>query len=118
MLMPILSFGQLNLKLGMGETYGSYCGIAGQHPPTRILLEDLIKENKLDILDEWIHSTNAVRQVYAIEAFIRMDFVTDERKARINELIDSEQEISTCRGCVYSNKTVGEIISKLLEEQS
>ncbi len=112
---PFLAFSQLDLKLGMGETYGAHCGIAGQPPQTRTLAEELYKNQDAETLKVWLGSKNAVRQVYAVEALLRLGEV-DAVAAVAAELSTSTERISTCSGCVYSQRTVGEVIGDILDE--
>ena len=119
---PFLNFGQANsgltkqLSLGMNEVYGSYCGIAGQHPQNRILIEGWIEKNNLENIEEWLFSSNVVRQTYAAEAFIRLInqndlIVTDVILDQIAQLKSSKTLISSCKGCIYGNLTIAELLS-------
>lgn len=124
----VLSFSSVNAQLstalkdklirGSNELYGSYCGIAGQHPPNRVTIEKwIVKEQVSSILD-WLHSPNRVRQVYAAEALIRLynrrviDELEIDDLSFISKLKASNESIPICSGCVYSEETVKKILAE------
>lgn len=107
------------LSSGGGKTYGSYCGIAGTHPPTRVAVEKLIAKEDLSTLEEWLNSPNLVVQAYAAEAFIRLSGQIDisERTLRLVDIIrNKREEIATCKGCVYDKLSIKECLAGIEPE--
>ena len=107
------------LSAGGGKTYGSYCGIAGQHPPMRIAVEELIAEEDLETLVEWLNSPNLVVQTYAAEAFIRLSGKLDisgEIMDDVDIIRNKEENIATCRGCIYDKLTIKECLAGIEPE--
>ena len=105
----------LSSALNEGRTYGAYCGFAGQHPPTRIALDDLLIEENVHELLEWLESPNDVIKTYAAEGLIRMSNegkaqLTGQTITTINKLKNAQREISTCKGCVFSQLTIAEAL--------
>ncbi len=101
------------LSKGAGKTYGAYCGIAGQHPPTRIAVEKLIEAEDLSKLEEWLNSPNLVVQTYAAEAFIRLSERLDlsqEVMYQVEVIRNKDEIITTCKGCVYDKLTIKECL--------
>lgn len=108
------------LSDGGGKTYGSYCGIAGQHPPTRIAVEELIADEDLETLEEWLNSPNLVVQTYAAEAFIRLSGrldISSELLILVDTIRGKEENIPTCRGCIYDKLTIKECLAGIDPEQ-
>jgi len=105
------------LKYG-GKTYGSYCGFAGQHPPTRIAVEALIADRDIDELSSWLRSPNLVVQTYAAEAFIRLSadkevIFADADLTLVETIRVKKDKISTCTGCILESLTIEECLSKI-----
>ena len=102
------------LSKGAGKTYGSYCGIAGRQPSTRIAVENLIAKEDLSTLKEWLNSPNLVVQTYAAEAFIRLSGRKDISRDimdRVDIIRNKEEQINTCRGCIYDKLTIKECLA-------
>ena len=109
------------LSKGGDYVYGSYCGIAGQHPAKRIEAEKLIAAKDLVALSGWLNGPNLVLQTYAAEAFIRMSGtmeISDKDMARVDVIRNKENEINTCRGCIYDNMTIKECLEGIEPEVS
>ena len=103
-----------------GYVYGSYCGIAGQHPPQRILLEDMITHRDQNGVLSWLSSDNKVLQTYAAEAILRWKSdpeliwsVKDMNK--VERLTKSGDEINTCSGCFYQKTSIKEALQQTLD---
>ncbi len=105
-----------SLTNGM-KTYGAYCGIAGKHPPTRIILEDLIVNQEIESIESWLSSPNLVIQTYAAEGLIRLanggaelsEYAID----KVLDIKDKTDLISTCKGCFYEELTIRECLIDL-----
>lgn len=102
------------LSSGGGKTYGSYCGIAGTHPPTRVAVEKLIANEDLSALEAWLNSPNLVVQTYAAEAFIRLSGRMDlpQDVLRLVDIIRNKRNnIATCKGCVHDKLSIKECLA-------
>lgn len=118
LLFATLSEGQINPtidlahRLTTGKTYGAYCGIAGKHPPTRIIAERLIADKDIDTLESWLSSPNPVNVTYAAEALIRIynqgTLLSEELIERVSQVKELETLISTCKGCFYEQLSIKE----------
>ena len=66
------------------EVYGKQfsCGIAGMTPELRLKLYDLIRQNEVGILNNWLNSKSIVRQAYAVEGLI---YLHNEKKTNLTE---------------------------------
>ena len=115
LLLPITGFSQTKFGLvdglSQGKTYGSYCGIVGQHPPSRIQLEKMLKEENIEQLTSWLESPNTVLQTYAAEGFMRLVQTKKHQPSaeiisKIDKMRSSQTEIPSCTGCVYSRITM------------
>ena len=66
------------------EVYGKdfSCGIAGLTPQLRNKLYDLIYQDKVEVINDWLNSKSIVRQAYAVEGLI---YLHNERKINLTE---------------------------------
>jgi hypothetical protein len=115
----------LNNKMDLGkrlkqghQVYGAYCGIAGQHPPSRLTIERWITDGDMSNIANWLEGPNIVLQVYAAEALIRLGayekgVLEPTLRHKIEQLIQSNQLIKACSGCVYSEITIKEALSQI-----
>lgn len=107
----------LGKSLTVGDkVYGAYCGFAGSHPPTRLLVEELIESKDIATLSSWLTSPNLVVQTYAAEAFIRLAkddiSISQEDLDLVEEIRLKEDKISTCTGCIYEQLSIKECLKE------
>lgn len=109
-LLLLLSAGKLK-----NAVYGTSCGWAGTAPEARILVEKYIKDLDTVHLDKWLvaKKDKIALQAYAYEAYIRLEKdgfqINSSRRKRMNEIKASEDQIQTCRGCIYSTQRLKDI---------
>lgn len=113
----------LSKSLSVGDkVYGAYCGFAGNHPPTRLIVEDLIVKKDFKTLSSWLTSPNLVIQTYAAEAFIRLSKsgvkLGEDDLELVEEIKLKTDKISTCTGCIYEQLSIQECLSKIANENN
>ena len=93
------------------EVYGKQfsCGIAGMTPELRLKLYDLIRQNEVGILNNWLNSKSIVRQAYAVEGLIylhneKKTNLTEKQLTKINKLKKSNKKIIFCNGCSFDSQ--------------
>ncbi len=96
------------------KVYGAYCGIAGTHPPSRMLIEKFIIDQNMTQINEWQNSPNSVIRTYAAEALIRLHNegmkLSEVELIFISEMKENDELISSCRGCIHSMITIREAL--------
>ena len=113
--------GQINeMVSGNGEVYGTTCGIAGTPPPGRISIERLIAEKDSASISGWLFSPSSVKNTYGAEAVLRMSsqgVVFDKRTiSRLNDLLNSENKIAYCHGCIHSRATIASLLQPWIQQ--
>jgi hypothetical protein len=86
--------------------YGQACGIIGEDPKEKMIIDNLVAtKNKEEIL-KWIKSTNFEKQIYAVDGLYQLKengtTYTSEELKIIKNVLDKKGTIFHCRGCVYS----------------
>ncbi|MCF8277310.1 MAG: hypothetical protein K9J17_11300 [Flavobacteriales bacterium] len=114
-LVATTTFGQVKfyseheLETMVDVAYGSHCGMIGEEPDLRGSIERLIEYGNLDLVEEWLTDTLLEKRAYAAEAFVRLQkkgaVLTENQIVQVRNVLNSEEVIWTCNGCVYEPKT-------------
>lgn len=96
--------------------YGENCGIAGVNSSERIQLNNFVfKKDKNSIL-KWLKSTNAEKQIYAVEGILKLkELGINLNKAElemIKYIINKKGTIRMCSGCVYFDMEISKIAKR------
>ncbi len=86
--------------------YGQACGIIGDDPNEKMIIDNLVKtKNKVELV-KWIKSTNFEKQIYAVDGLYQLKengtTYTIEELKLIKNVLDKKGTIFHCRGCVHS----------------
>jgi len=90
--------------------YGSNCGWGGDDPDYRLKMNKLVETKNINELDGWLRSPVTELQVYAVEGFYQLSqhgFKVNPARQKLIAIIKSKKgTIRTCRGCVYSSRSI------------
>ncbi len=86
--------------------YGQSCGLIGEDPKEKIIIDNLVAAKNKEELFTWLKSTNFERQVYALDGLYQLKasgttYTIEEHKI-IKNVLDKKGTIFHCRGCVHS----------------
>jgi hypothetical protein len=83
--------------------YGKKCGKAPVPPEYREICEKAIANKNTHLLNNWLVSVNTEKQVYAVEAFLRLEksgmTLNPEQKQRIDLVKNKKGTLRGCAGC-------------------
>ena len=90
--------------------YGESCGIIGEDPNEKIIIDDLVAlKNKVELFN-WLKSTNFEKQIYGVDGLYQIKesgtTYTSEELKIIKNVLDKKGTIFHCRGCVHSRTDV------------
>lgn len=90
--------------------YGQACGIIGEDPKEKLIVDDLVATKNKDELFKWIKSTNFEKQIYGVDGLFQLKetevtFKPEELRI-IKNVLNKKGTIFNCRGCVHSWKDV------------
>ena len=98
------------------------CGEGGYFPDMYLTMDSLISTKNLTVLGKWLRSVNIETQLYAIEAFSRLNLpLNSEDKKIIRYILSKDGTVQSCEGCDSSDRSVKDIVIrkgylKLLEK--
>lgn len=85
--------------------FGAFCGIGGSPPVGCKSLLRLVNDNNYEEISTWLFSLNPEIAAYG---YMGLDFlrrkgidIKPSEVARMNELLESNIELNTCKGCFY-----------------
>ena len=99
--------------------YGNRCGKAPTPPEYREKVEKAIKHKNIHLLNTWLASVNTEKQVYAVEALLRLEksgmILKPEQKQRMELVKNKSGTIRACGGCLLRKWTIDEALNYSLK---
>jgi len=90
--------------------YGKACGIIGENPSGRLLIDKLVSEKNKEELFRLLKSTNFEKQIYALDGLWQLKEIgftyTIEELRIIKNVLKKKGTIFYCHGCPHSWKNV------------
>ena len=90
--------------------YGQACGIIGEDPKEKMIIDNLVATKNKEELFRWLKSTNFEKQIYAVDGLFQLkgggETFSSEEIEIINKVLCKKGTIFHCRGCVHSWKDV------------
>lgn len=97
--------------------YGGNCGIAATDSEYMEKMKQLLQDENVTEIRQWLKSPNAEKQLYAIRGYrtlVNQGYkITDEEKHIIEVIQQKKGTISTCSGCLYSSQTIEQTIVEI-----
>ncbi|HEX2532410.1 MAG TPA: hypothetical protein VHK69_01670 [Chitinophagaceae bacterium] len=95
--------------------YGGYCGIAGTPSSERKLLEDAVRRQQTELLQNWLRSPVPELQAYAVEGFHRLGkkgVAPDAETLRLIRQAKARKDlVQVCQGCLFSKASLSSVLA-------
>src|SRR5690554_4031236 len=86
--------------------YGQACGIIGEDPKEKMIIDNLVATKNKEELFKWIKSTTFEKQIYAVDGLFQLKesgtIYSAEELTIIKNILNKKGTIFHCRGCVHS----------------
>ncbi|MHB8403104.1 MAG: hypothetical protein ACYDCN_13965 [Bacteroidia bacterium] len=99
--------------------YGKRCGRAAIPPKYREICEKAIEKKNINLLNKWLTSVTTEKQMYALEAFLRLEksglILSVKQKTLIDIIKNKTGTIRCCGGCIYSRRDIQDVLEVILK---
>jgi hypothetical protein len=97
--------------------YGGACGIGGDMPEYQQKLNELLTDDDIDALNNWLKSPNTEKQLYALQGLKMLKNegyrLTGEQQ-HIANIVKSKKGVAmTCSGCVFYKDSIRDVVADI-----